>query len=149
VGPVAESYGVGRTKDPTFYDRGSATPVIGSPASQHRSNKPSNTWALAPSRETDAQTGTSTIETAALKTLEATIAVGLAHMSDEQRAKVAVTDLLLLFTEVPYSAETPKPQRRPKPVIPLSAPAPGRFAMLARARNQNAECFKSRKSKKI
>jgi hypothetical protein len=28
--------------------------------------------------------------------------------------------------------KSPKLQRRPHPVIPLSAPAPGRFAMLAR-----------------
>jgi hypothetical protein len=52
--------------------------------------------ALAPSRETDAAKGTSTIDTAALKTLEATIAVRLAHMSDEQRAKVINTAIDIL-----------------------------------------------------
>ena len=54
--------------------------------------------ALAASRETDAPKGTSTIDTAALKTLEATIAVRLAHMSDEQRAKVINTAIDILRT---------------------------------------------------
>jgi hypothetical protein len=52
--------------------------------------------ALAASREVDTRKGTSTIDTAALKTLEATIAVRLAHMSDEQRAKVINTAIDIL-----------------------------------------------------
>jgi hypothetical protein len=52
--------------------------------------------ALAASREVDTRKGTSTIDTAALKTLEATIAVRLAHMSDEQRAKVINTAVAIL-----------------------------------------------------
>jgi hypothetical protein len=54
--------------------------------------------ALAASHEVDARKGTSTIDTAALKTLEATIAVRLAHMSDEQRAKVINTAIDILRT---------------------------------------------------
>ena len=54
--------------------------------------------ALGSSRETDAPKGTGTIDTAALKTLEATIAVRLAHMSDEQRAKVINTAIDILRT---------------------------------------------------
>ena len=52
--------------------------------------------ALAASREVDTRKGTSTIDTAALKTLEATIAVRLAHMSNEQRAKVINTAIDIL-----------------------------------------------------
>ena len=54
--------------------------------------------ALPESREVNARKGTSTIDTAALKTLEATIAVRLAHMSDEQRAKVINTAIDILRT---------------------------------------------------
>ena len=49
-------------------------------------------------RETDASKGTSTIDTAALKTLEATIAIRLAYMSEEQRSKVVNTALDILRT---------------------------------------------------
>ena len=50
----------------------------------------------AASREVDTRKGTSTIDTAALETLEATIAVRLAHMSNEQRAKVINTAIHIL-----------------------------------------------------
>ena len=42
--------------------------------------------------------GTSAVDAAALKTLEATIAVRLAHTSDEQRAKVINTAIDILRT---------------------------------------------------
>ena len=48
--------------------------------------------AFAANREVDARN----IDTATLKTLEATIAVRLAHMSDEQRAKVINTAIDIL-----------------------------------------------------
>jgi hypothetical protein len=54
--------------------------------------------ALGPSREADAAERTSTVDTAALKTLEATIALRLAHMSDDQRAKVINTAIDILRT---------------------------------------------------
>jgi hypothetical protein len=54
--------------------------------------------ALGPSREADAAERTSTVDTAALKTLEAAIALRLAHMSDEQRAKVINTAIDILRT---------------------------------------------------
>jgi hypothetical protein len=54
--------------------------------------------ALAASNETDAPKGTSTLDTAALKTLEATIAVRLAHMSEEQRTEVVSTAIDILRT---------------------------------------------------
>jgi hypothetical protein len=44
--------------------------------------------ALAPGRETDAPKGTSTVDAAAIKALEATIVMRLAQMSDEKRAKI-------------------------------------------------------------
>jgi hypothetical protein len=50
--------------------------------------------AFAANREVDARN----IDTATLKTLEATIAVRLAHMSDEQRAKVINTAIDILRT---------------------------------------------------
>jgi hypothetical protein len=53
--------------------------------------------ALGPSREAAAER-TSTVDTAALKTLEATIALRLAHMSNEQRAKVINTAIDILRT---------------------------------------------------
>jgi hypothetical protein len=52
--------------------------------------------ALAASSETNASKGTSTNDTAAFKTLEATIAVRLAHMSDDQRAKLINTAIDIL-----------------------------------------------------
>ena len=54
--------------------------------------------ALASSGETDALKETSTLDTSALKTLEATIAVRLAHMSDEQRTKLINTAIDILRT---------------------------------------------------
>ena len=54
--------------------------------------------ALAASGETDALKETSTLDTSALKTLEATIAVRLAHMSDEQRTKLINTAIDILRT---------------------------------------------------
>ena len=52
--------------------------------------------AIAARNETYASKETSTIDTAARKTLEATIAIRLAHMSDEQRAKVINTAIDIL-----------------------------------------------------
>jgi hypothetical protein len=45
-------------------------------------------------------------------------------------SKAEIDDFLLL--RLPTAPKSPKPQRRQQPVIPLSAPAPGRFAILAR-----------------
>ena len=54
--------------------------------------------ALAASGKTDALKETSTLDTSSLKTLEATIAVRLAHMSDEQRTKLINTAIDILRT---------------------------------------------------
>ena len=52
--------------------------------------------AIAANRKTDAPEESSTVDTAALKALAATIVVRLAHMSDEQRTKVINTAIDIL-----------------------------------------------------
>jgi hypothetical protein len=54
--------------------------------------------AITANRKTDAPEESSTVDTAALKALQATIAVRLAHMSDEQRTKVINTAIDILRT---------------------------------------------------
>jgi len=54
--------------------------------------------AIAANRKADAREGSSTVDTAALKALEATIVVRLANMSDEQRTKVINTAIDILRT---------------------------------------------------
>ena len=54
--------------------------------------------AIAANRKTDAPEESSTVDTAALKLLEATIVVRLANMSDEQRTEVINSAIDILRT---------------------------------------------------